>query len=79
MQKSLNHAKRKLNKSKMETEYWEKQATHNYAAIKNDVAKFQCMTGLPHPNVFDWILGLIKDNVTLTCKQMTHKVIYFWY
>ena len=31
------------------------------------------MTGLPHPDVFDWILGLMKDKVTLTCKQMTHK------
>ena len=31
------------------------------------------MTGLPHPDVFDWILGLIKDKVTLTCRQMTHE------
>ena len=73
MRKSLNDAKRKLNKSKQETEYWRKQATHNYAAIKNDVAKFQYMTGLPHPDVFDWILSLIMDKVTLTCKQMTHE------
>ena len=51
--KSLNDAKRKLNKLKQETEYWKKQATHNYVAIKNDVAKFQYMTGLPHPGVFD--------------------------
>ena len=73
MRKSLNDAKRNLNKSKQETEYWRKQATHNYAAIKNDVAKFQYMTGLPHPDVFDWILSLIMDKVTLTCKQMTHE------
>ena len=72
MQKSLNYAKRKLNKSNQETEYWKKQATHDYSAIKDDVAKFQYMTGLPHP-VFDWILGLITDRVTLTCKQMTHE------
>ena len=51
MQKSLNDAKLKLNKSKQETEYWRKQATHNYAAIKNDVSKFQYITGLPHPEV----------------------------
>ena len=31
------------------------------------------MTKLPYHNVFDWILGLIKDKVTLTCKQMTHE------
>ena len=31
------------------------------------------MTGLTHPDVFDWILGLIKDKVTLTCKQMTRE------
>ena len=31
------------------------------------------MTGLPYHDVFDWILGLIKDKVTLTCKQMTHE------
>ena len=73
MRKSLNGAKRNLNKSKQETEYWRKQATHNYEAIKNDVAKFQYMTGLPHADVFDWILSLIMDKVTLTCKQMTHE------
>ena len=55
MQKSLNYAKRKLKQDRR------KQATHHYAAIKNDAAKFQYMTGLPHPDVFDWILGLIKD------------------
>ena len=38
-----------------------------YSYKKNDVAKFQYMTGLPYRNVFDWILGLIKDKVTLTC------------
>ena len=53
MRTSLNNAKVKLNESKQETEYWRKQATHNYAAIKNDVAKFQHMTGLPHPDVLD--------------------------
>ena len=73
MQKSLNYAKRKLSKSKQETEYWRKQATHDYAAIKNDISKFQYMTGLPHPGVFDWILGLLKDKITLICKQMTHE------
>ena len=73
MQKSLNDAKLKLNKSKQETEYWRKQATHNYAAIKNDIAKFQYMTGLPHSDVFDWTLSLIMDKVTLTCKQMKHE------
>ena len=31
------------------------------------------MNGLSHPNVFDWILGLIKDKVTLICKQMMYK------
>ena len=68
MQKSLNSAKHKLSKSKQKTEYWRKWATHDYTAIKkNDVAKFQYMTGLPYRNVFDWILGLIKDKVTLTC------------
>ena len=70
MRKSLNDAKCKLNKSKQETEYWKKQATHNYVAIKNDVAKFHYMTGLPHPGVFDWILSLIMDKVTLACKQV---------
>ena len=40
---------------------------------KNDVAKFQYTTGLPHPDVFDWILSLIKDKVTLTWKQITHE------
>ena len=65
MQKSLNYAKCKLNKLKHETEYWRKQATHDYAGIKKDVAKFHYMTGFPHTDVFDWILGLIKDKVTL--------------
>ena len=74
MRKSLNDAKCKLNKSKQETEYWRKQATHNYAAIKNDVSKFQYITGLPHPEVFDWILSLIMDKVTLTREQMTHEI-----
>ena len=31
------------------------------------------MTGLPHLNVFDWILSLIKDKVTLTWKRMMHE------
>ena len=53
MRKSLNDAKRKLNKPKQETEYWRKQGTHNYAALKNDVTRFQYMTGLPHTDVFD--------------------------
>ena len=73
MRKSLNDAKHKLNMSKQQNEYWTKQATHNYAAIKNEVAKFKYMTGLPHPDVLDWISSLIKDKVTLVCKQMTHK------
>ena len=56
----------------VETGDWilEKQATHNYVAIKNDVAKFHYMTGLPHPGVFDWIVSLIMDKVTLACKQV---------
>ena len=53
MRKSLNDAKPNLNKSKQETEYWRKQGTHNYAAVKNDVTRFQYMTVLPHPDVFD--------------------------
>ena len=53
MRTSLNDAKSKLNESKQETEYWRKQATDNYTAIKNDVAKFQYMTRPPHPDVLD--------------------------
>ena len=70
IQKSLNYPKPKLSKMKQERR---KQATHFYAAIKNDVAKFQYMTGLPHPGVFDWILDLIKDKVILIYKQMMHE------
>ena len=72
MRESLNDTKCKLNKSKQETEYWRKKATHNYAAIKNDFV-FQYMTGPPHLDVFDWILSLIMDKVTPICEEMTHE------
>ena len=67
MQKSLKYAESKLKKLKQETDYRKREATYNSAAIKNDAGKFQYLTGLPHPDVIDWIFSVIKDNKSYTC------------
>ena len=51
----------------------EKKRKYDFQVVKCSKTIFQFLTGLSEPDVFLWILSLIKDNVTLVKKNFSYE------